>query len=350
MGFFNEQEIDALTIQRMVLHVIGHDQPITLQPEIEGMEHLEFFLARIHDVSASAVHKFAELSPTKLYLQEMATGRVGFAEGAQELARRFSAAHRGSSSDGAFFIIELGAGEHHTRFYCLIKYDYRAAVELAQNEGRSVLRQIVQAFVREKRAIQKCCVVRLRDGVAEAEVSAVDRMGKAPDLTDYFEVYLDVKRHRDEDELSDRLSEALRRTFVDCSKILPGIVPGEAVAAAKAALQQRENVDEEAVLEAVRIAVGNPEDEEVRSQVERKTARALRTADLDGIVFRPNDLFFRKRPRKKVRTAEGVSIDYPGELEGNAVQQERLPAGGWKFTITTDRDLAKNETVSDRAR
>ncbi|EEW26730.1 conserved hypothetical protein [Rhodobacter ferrooxidans] len=339
-----------MAIRRMVLHVVGRERPIALQPEIDGVEHLEFFLARIREVSSSPVHEFADLSPTKALIEKIARNEVDFAAGAFELARRFSEAHDGSSSDGAFFVVELGCGDPATAFFCLIKYDYRSVVELAHDGERNILREIVQAFVREKRAIQKCCTVRVTNGDAEAAVSAVDRMGNAPDLTRYFAVYLDVTRHRDQEELSTKLSEALRKTFIACSNDVPNLNLGDAVGIAKGILQRREQVDEDAVLEAVRIAVGNPEDESVRSEIDKKATRALRTANLEGLTFRPDDKFFRTRPRRKLKTQEDVTIDYPGELEGKAVFKEHRAEGGWTFTIITDGELAKDETISSKAR
>lgn len=112
-----------------------------------------------------------------------------FKTGGQELARAFSKAHVEASRDGAFFVFELEVGLPDTVLYSLVKYDYRSAIEFTAKEGRQSLRAIVQAFVTERRAIQKSCFVRVVAGQAETLVSAFDRMGRAPDLTDYFATF-----------------------------------------------------------------------------------------------------------------------------------------------------------------
>ena len=333
----------------MVLHVIGHEKPVTLQPLIEGVEHLDFFLSRIVDVAGSSVHTFAESSQTKAQIEAVARLNLTFEEGAHELARRFSLAHGGSASDGAFFVIDLLCDEG-SQFFCLIKYDYRPVVELAHQNERAVLRQIVQAFVRDRRAIQKCCIVRVVDGRATDEVSAVDRMGTSPDLTGYFATYLDVTRHRDEKELSDRLTEVLRRAINDARTLTDVADPGASFVAAKQSLKGRQIVDEEAVIEAVCVAVGNPSDESVRASLQKKTLSALRASNLDGVAFRPHDGFFNRKPRRKVKTAENVTIDYPGELENIRVFKDPQPDGGWKYTILTESDPVKDEIIRDTAR
>lgn len=349
MSFFSDEEQASLRIERTVLHVIGHDKPVTFQPLIEGDAHVGFFLARITDVASSSVHKFAEQSQTKAQIEAISREEVTFEDGARELARRFSDRHGGSSSDGAFFVIEL-ACEVGAQFYCLIKYDYRPVVELTHQEERAYLREIVQAFVREKRAIQKCCIVRVIGGIASAEVSAVDRIGKAPDLTDYFATYLDVARHRNQSELSERLDDALRSSIKAAGKITPIQSAAASYFAAKRSLEGREVVNDESVVEAVLLAVGNPQEEVVRVALEKKTMGALRAVKLDGVSFRPHERFFAARGRRKVKTAESVIINYPSDLEGSRVFKEPRPEGGWTYRILTESDPVEDEPVRDNAR
>ena len=123
-------------------------------------------------------------------------------------------------------------------------------VELFQAQGRNVLRSIVQAFVKERKAVQKICVVRLVGGTAEEMVSAADRMHAAPDLTDYFARYLGVSRARTDTELSDRLNEAMRRAITEVKDLLPNRnVPG-ALRRMKVALQARGAVTNDDVVDA----------------------------------------------------------------------------------------------------
>lgn len=344
MSFLRDDETASLRVDRMILHVIGADQEFEPQEEISGVDHIEFFLARIQDVAASSVHMFNESSTTKELLADIASGRTDFVSGAQELSRRFAKDHSGNSSDGAFFVIQLGTSDPSTKLFSLIKYDYRQVVELYESGGQKALRQIVQAFVREKRAIQKSCLVRASNGEVSSEVSAVDRMAVAPDLTQYFQAFLDVRRERDTAELSQRLHEAIRLTAQHVKEHLPnGDVPA-AINRVKEVLRGQEKVDEEAVADAVYVAAGRPDDETVRAELNKSVQRAIKTARLEGVEFRPEQSIFNSSPRRKIRTEEGVVVEFPGEQENQAVKRAR-EADGWTITIRTGADFVEDSTV-----
>lgn len=86
-------------------------------------------------------------------------------KGAQRLSRHFAKQHRGNSSDGAFFVFELSRDRHDDRVYALAKYDYSQAIECFDNDGKSGLHQTAQAFVADRKAIQKSCFIRVLDGM-----------------------------------------------------------------------------------------------------------------------------------------------------------------------------------------
>lgn len=349
MSFLTDAEIASIRIKQMIVHVVGGKEKFEPQPVMEGVEHIDFFLARIQDAAASGVHRFQEKSETKALLQQIGSQKVSFENGAQELSRRFSNDHVGSSRDGAFFVFELETGDPQTMLYSLIKYDYRQAIELYADKGRNALRQIVHAFVREKRAIQKSCLVRVRNGAVEDGVSAIDRMGDSPDLTDYFQKFLEVVRDRDTKELSDRLNEVLRSTLQKCKSQLPNQDVPSAVAATKDFLRGRENVDDESIREALFIAAGRP-GEEVRAEIDKVLSKQLKEKRLAGVSFRPDPNSLRRAPRRKIQTAEGVVLLYPGEQENRAVTREPSASGGWTITIKTAERLVEDGTVPERTR
>lgn len=350
MSFFNDSEFDSIAIKKMIVHVVGGKQDFAPQPALPVDEdpHIAFFLARIVDAAVSPVHKFDDRSATSALLTEMAAGQKTFEEGGQELARRFKLDHVGSSSGGAFFVFELGTDNPYVFFYSLIKYDYREAVELYAKDGKNAFRQIVQAFVKEKRAIQKSCIVRVKDGVVEGEVSAFDRMGEAPDLTDYFQKFLEVRRDRDTKELSDRLSTVLRNTLSDCKKHLPGNDARLALNVAKESLSGRDTVDDDAIREAIFVAAGRPT-EDIRTEIEKSLVRHLKSQKLSGVTFKPDPRTLKRAPRIKVRTAEDVLIEYPGEQEDRAVMRTKDEQGGWVITIKTSEALVQDDLVGKRA-
>lgn len=347
LAFFSEDDEEGLRVSRMILHVVGRpDERFAPEPEIDVQEE-GFFRARIVAEAGDAVHRFADGSLVKPILERMGRDDLVFEEGGQQLARLFARDHVTQATSGAFFVLEL-TNNAETRFYALIKYDYREAVELSHSDGRSILRGIVQAFVKERRAIQKICVVRVVGGVPQPMVSAADRMHAAPDLTDYFARDLGVVRDRTDTELSDRLHDAMRGALREVSGHLPaGGVP-VALRRVKAALQTRAPVTNDDVVEAVLHAADRPEDERVRATLEAKTRKHLRRQDLDDVAFTPEPRIFQLRPREYVRTAEEVRIEYPAEQIGDTVMRTERD-GVTTFTITTRR-IVEDGTLADSPR
>jgi hypothetical protein len=344
MSFFTDAERDTVRVTRMILHVVGKkDAPFVQEPEI-AVQQETFFRSRVLGAAASGVHSFTQHSQVRPLLEQIASGARTFETGGQELSRLFWRDHVRTSTSGAFFVLELNDGSAGTLFYALIKYDYREAVELSQVGGRSVLREIIQAFVKDPRAIQKFCLIRVRDGIAEALVSASDRMEEAPDLTDYFEKYLGVERSRSTLELSNRLNESMRSAFEELRDILPDGDVGLAMETAKQALLGRNTVTNDDVVDATLNAAGRPGDETVRSRIDKTVRRKLRARNLDEVEFRPDRRTLQTKPRRVVRTAEEVKLEYPDEELGRSVSR-KVVGDETIFTITTAKKLVEDKTV-----
>lgn len=214
MGFLTDQERRSLQIVAMILHVVGEDPFI---PETaRAVEHEGFFVGRILDTDVAPVYSFKEGSATCAQLERMARSEVTFEAGAQDLSREFSRFHGTTSREGAFFIFQLATDDPRTTIYSLVKYDYREAIEQAEGEqGASLLRRIVHAFIADKKAIQKSALVRVVDGRAEAAISAHDRIKPAPEIGEYFARFLDVDRSRSDQELNEAVVDVLRQTLKD---------------------------------------------------------------------------------------------------------------------------------------
>lgn len=347
MGFFTDEEQDQLRVQRMIIHVVGRPgEPFNPQPEVNVQEEL-FFRGRILAEASDPVHEFEANSFVKPIIEKMAKDEITFERGAQDLARLFAHDHVKQATSGAFFVFELDIG-NESRVYALIKYDYREVVELSQADGKSILRAIVQAFVKEKRAVQKICLIRTLGGVIDNKVSASDRMHEAPDLGDYFSKYLGVFRARSDGELSSRLNEAMRQRLQQVRDLLPpGGVPN-ALKRMKQALQSKRPVTNDDVVDAALHATDRPEDEKIRSKIERKIRVSLRRYGLSDVSFSPDPAIFKMRPREYVRTAEEVRIEYPAEELGQAIKREERD-GKIIFTVTT-KEIVDDGTVANRSR
>jgi len=334
----------------MILHVVGRqDEPFAAAQETPVQQEA-FFRQRIKEVAASGVHSFLDRSRVKEAIEQMASGAQTFQAGGQHLAELFFDFHPPQSTSGAFFVFELRGGEADVVLYALVKYDYRSAVELSQKaDGQHLLREIVQAFIKDKRAIQKFCLIRVRNGVAEPLVSASDRMKEAPDLTDYFERYLGVSRTRSTLELSRRLNETMRKTLNELKAFLPDGDVGAALGRAKAALRVRQIVNNDDVVDALFHAAGRPDDEEIRNKFERITRRRLRTGDLEDVAFQPDRRILAQQPRQFVITAEEVKLEYPEEELNRSVTRTAVD-GGYEFVIRTRLPLVKDDTLALKPR
>jgi len=348
VGYLTDDEMATLRVDRMIIHLVGHqDQEFVPRDEIEVQEE-GFFRARIQSEAGDGVHSFSEDSPVRPILERMARQELDFTEGGRQLAHRFWELHVRQSISGAFFVLQLGTGEANTVLYALIKYDYREAVELTDQGGRSVLRAIVQAFVKERRAVQKFCLIRVRNGAADDAVCASDRMKEAPDLTDYFERYLGVRRARSTTELSKGLNEAIRGALQDLKGHLPNQDVGGAVARAKLTLQGRATVTNDDVVDAVEHAAGRPADEDIRSEIDHVTRKKLKKQNLQDVEFRPDPDTLRVQPRRVVRTVEEVRLEFPAEELGHTVFRENRD-GVVVFTVRTQR-LLEDGTLPIKAR
>jgi hypothetical protein len=349
MGFLTDAERQNLQIEAMILHVVG-DEYFTPEPARQ-VEHANFFVGRVLETDVAAVHAFKEVSNTRATLEFIARGESTFEAGAQALSREFSRFHGTSARDGAFFIFALRTDDPNTRLYSMIKYDYREAIEQAEDEdGQQRLRRIIHAFIDDKKAIQKSALIRVVDGQAEFDIAARDRSKAAPDIADYFAAFLDVERNRSDNELNQALVETLRLTLQESKDVLPEKDVARAMHTAKATLRDRQEIDEQAIVEAVLAAAGHPQDEEIRGLLRTRTAQKLRKKKLTGLVFPPNRQILRKPPMRKLVTTEGVTVTYPDEADAVTVRRERNPNGGGEvITITTDR-IVEDSVVRDPTR
>jgi hypothetical protein len=330
----------------MILHVVGGED-FTPEPA-RDVEHESFFISRILDTDVSPVYSFNGSSRTKDILESIFANTATFEIAAQKLSRDFSLLHLGASRDGAFFIFELTTADPQIRLFSLIKYDYREAIEQALENGGNLLRRIVHAFIADKKAIQKSAIIRLRNGIADAEISTRDRMKPAPAIGGYFETFLDVKRALTDAELNQKAVDALRNTITNCKSILPDQDVPRAFRHAKGILRDRREIDEDAIFEAILAAAGSPEAEDIRSELLAKLQREIRTAKLTGLAFKPDPQIWKKPALRRLKTVEGVTLMYPDAI-GLAIARKQTDVGGEVITITTAR-VTEDVLVRDPAR
>lgn len=334
MGFWAENEAASLRLSRMSLHLVGGDEAFEAQPEMP-VEHDDFLLKMLREIASDGVFRFRPRSATKSTIQQIAARELGFETGAQNLAEDFCREHRGRHRDGAFFVFELGTHETETLIYALVKYDYSQALERVDREGLNGLRRIVEAFSADKGSIQKSAIVRTRNGVVEDTISTRDRMGKpAPELTDYFRMFLDVERTRDDRQLTKDVKSVIRTILQDHSDHLTYRM-SVSVSRGFDVLRNASQVDEGTIKHAVWTGAGEPADEALRTVLDAAVDRLLKRRKLSGVLFTPSRDVLRRSVRRKVTTDEGVTLEYDTSLAGGAVLEEDLADGGKRFIVTT---------------
>lgn len=334
MSFLTDVEASSLRLARMSLHIVG-DEDFVPQSEL-AVDHEDFLLDRVRDIASASVYRFDIVSNTRTVIENIASRKVGFESGAQDLAREFCRFHPGAARDGAFFVFELGVEDEKVRLYALMKYDYGQALQLVHREGTAGLQRIVDAFVDNKAAIQKSALVRVVDGVAEAPISTRDRMGRpAPELTDYFVQFLQVIRDRTDGELTIAVKDLVRTTLEDHREYLPSGGVAHAVSRALNVLRNSETVTEDVINHAVWVGAGQPADDAVRDTLKKSVGRMVKRRRLDGIAFPPDGSQLGRPLTRRVRTEEGVTIEYGTSLEGQAVRRVDSPDGEIQFIVTT---------------
>jgi hypothetical protein len=345
MSFLTPTEQDSLRIARLSLHIVGGEDEFEPQPEL-AVEHDDFLLQLLKDIASNSVYRFNDISTTRDTVEAIAQRKRSFEACAQSLAADFCRFHKGRTKDGAFFVFELGVEDDNVNIYGLIKYDYSQALELVHREGANGLRRIVEAFVRDKSSIQKAALIRIVNGVAEPAISTRDRMGKpAPNLTDFFQNYLQVVRDRTDEELTREVREVIRTALTDHREHFQRGEMAAGVARAVDVLRNAPEITEDVMRQAVWVGAGQPEDEAFKSALDVSVDRLIRRKKLAGISFAPHQEGLPRSVRRRVQTQEGITIEYNTGLEGQAIRKE-VEDGITRFIVTT-RDYSDG-VISDR--
>ena len=348
MGFLTDEEAATLRLARMILHIVGGEDEFEPQDELP-LDHDDFLLQILKEIASDSVYQFSETSPTRDTIENIATRRIAFKEGAQALAYDFCRLHQGTTKDGAFFVFELGVADPDVSLYALVKYDYSQALEVIHREGTTGLRRIVEAFIGDKAAIQKSAIVRTRNGIAEQQLSTRDRMGRPlPNLTEYFRSYLQVNRERSDQELTNDVREVIRTTLSDNREFLPAGGVASCVSKALDVLRSAAEINEDVIQQAVWVGAGQPTDVEIKARLKDSATRLIKRKKLTGIAFLPPENVLPRSVRRTVTTTEGVKIEYHTALDGSAVREERLDDGRTRFTVTTEG--YRDDVGTDRTR
>lgn len=349
MGFFNDEELASISIARMNFQVVGEEafQP---RPAMASVEQSDFFLGRIREIDASSAFAFNADSETKSVIESMALGRTRFANGAASLASRFDSYHVGQSKAGAFFVFELRCSSPATKIYVFLKYDYSEVLTLRGRSAGEQLRRVLHAFVKDKKALQKSALIRVVNGSAEIAFSATDRGAVSPGITDFFTRFLGAVRERDDIELNAAANQALLDIVKDVPSDVWGAQPRVILARLRESLRTAASICDDAVVNAVMVAAGRPEDPDTVEVLRVSAIKALKKRKIFGLTFPPSDSVFKSAAKRKIKTVENIKIEYPDDLSGVRVDVVDQEDGSAVITVRTQRievDEVVNESIGN---
>lgn len=174
-------------------------------------------------------------------------------------------------------------------------------------------------------------------------------MGRpSPIITDFFRKYLQVKRERDDEELTTAVKDVVKTALHDNREFLPKTNFATCVSHANAVLRNAPEINDEVIQQAVWVGAGQPAADEIKERFEKSTRRLIRRKKLEGISFSPSKRMLPQSVRRTITTDEGVKIEYNTALEGQTVLIENTIAGETRFVITTQGYTDDVNTNQDR--
>lgn len=324
MAFFDDQQLAALAIEKMVFHLVGPkpDDFVRLEAVTPGA-FAPFFLDRIRSVNAGLPYAFSDASATRERLRRIDADDAVFQDESERLAEDFQRQHLGTAAAGAFLVFVLNAGG--TRAFALLKYDDETVLtydmqDIAGGRKRVTLEALERTFVQNKDALQKSALVRLTDGGGELMV--LDRRNQQK-VARYFETFLDAVRVHEDEDLTLKLVEVTREVIRTNKDLVPPDVYRDMTRRtydAASAGGQLGVDDQKSFLDTV---VGRklPEDDPLVA----KYNGALRKARIDGAPVTLN--VAKVRPASTIRyvTANRILIRAPTEFqEFVEIQPDRI--------------------------
>lgn len=224
MGLLEQDELDALSLGRLIFHVVGPDDAdLILMDEVDISGLSNFFLARIRETNVGNRFDFLGseqgVRPSLAAISKDPSNFVAITKG---MAEQFQNQHKVvASKRGAFIIAELKGGV--SPVFALIKFDDLNVLRFSQQSKagggiRAVVTEIDNTFQDDRRAMQKSALVVLaQDGGSVAVFDRVDRAN----VTKYFRAFLGVKRRWEANEATARLKKAVDAAFAAHRKDAP---------------------------------------------------------------------------------------------------------------------------------
>lgn len=340
MSFLTEEEVDLLTINRMIFHVVGKNLEIpVLLNEITPPQHTDFFLGRIKTSLKGNLFNFLPRSNTERILRiirsEADNDPNCFSEQSKMLASDFQSHHKGNTSQGVFFVFELL--NKHEKLYALIKYDNEDVVRYVLQQNIDVahvprLERFHESFIKKAESMQKIALVKLNGDDIEGGIIAVLDRSKRSNISEYFEGFLQVRRIHTEKTLTEKLVEVLKKVFKENKHILPEHIARTGVNRIYESIHQGEFEFDTNNPTVPLTAIFGQLDE--ASNIVKSFTRESRNMGILGESFTVKPEFVQKPKRRRIETTENVVILFDDD---NAPIRTDLHDGRIEIKIITAR-------------
>lgn len=345
MAFLQPEQLERLTIEKMVFHVVGpEDDDLILLEEIDPGPFSDFFLDRLKSSNNGIMFDFIPGSPVLTSFLQVENAPELFVDESKKLASLFKAQHGHNTSKGVLLMFLLSAAEE--RFYALIKYDHQTVlsykIEDRANAHFALLQQLKDTFVKSPEALQKSAIARLVDG--SGELCVKDRVSPK-DVTQYFKAFLGAQRRYTPGSLTAKFAEITLKVARENSQELSADSRKNVRQRLYDTLQTQAGFEPESADSYLTSVFGPlPEHSRIKQAFERK----LRSSHLDGEAFEFDRNAMKRPAKRRIVTKEGIQVILDREYN-DSVTVEDLAGGRARITITTagveeDDDFAERNS------
>ena len=331
MAFFSQEQLDGLSITRMIFHVVGPDASKTvLLEETDPGPFAAFFLDRLKSTNGGLMFNFADGSMLEATLRRVHLDGTTFEAETKNLATQFQNHHSGAASEGAFMIFVLESlGQV---YFALVKYDHESvltyAIQQTATGNKAAIAELRDTFVKSADALQKSALIKLDD--VGGELCVRDRAAPAK-VSKYFQAFLGANRRFQPEQLTTALCKIAKDVARKHSELLGPSVMSDLNKRVYDYVQNTagfDPVNKEPFLVAVYGAL--PEESPVRESFERE----LKSQRIESEVFEFHKASVPRPAKRKLITMEGIEIIWDRSYEQN-VRRTQTDNGRYEITIET---------------
>lgn len=344
MGMLDQAELDRLTIERIIFHVVGpEDEDLVLMDEVDLAHVLGFFIDRIRETNIG--NRFKLIGPQQGVwpsLSAMQAQPAEFVKISKQLAESFNNAHKAVASKRGAFIVAQLAGLEKAAFG-LIKFDDLRVLSFRQQttpDGgmKAIVSEINNTFQEDKKAMQKSALVVLSG--EEAVAAVFDRANRA-DATAYFRTFLGVQRMYSPEDATKRFVKSIKEAFEAHKRRASSELREIWRKRLQEELSARETIDPDEDFEKFGSAVFGSffEDAQFREDLNK----SLQKNKISGETINVAPEAIPIPTVRKIRTAESIEIRIPADLDVKTVLEVVDQPGGRKEIRIKTGGIIENE-------